>query len=439
MKRTELLGIAVLLLPLGGCALSPMSSAAPPTEIAKAQPAPNAKQTAAAPSDLESAIRTAQAARKSGDLLGANKILSQLVLLSPDDARVVGEYGKTLAAQGRSDDAIAFLERATQLDPTDWTLFSAEGVAYDQKANYQAAQNYYGRALLLKPGEPSVLNNAALSHMQMGDLDGAEQLLRQVAPGSPDYSRITENLALVQSLRAAQASRPTTAAPAAPSPLASAEPAPQQMASLTPPSAVSQPVETTSLTPPQSVNPVESVTAPVQTPAVSESATPPVSQQASVAPAPVEPAVKKEAPAAEVAKTEPAPKAAVAHAPAAKPEGTAPKAPEKKVVQAPAPKAPASKSANGTGAGAKLITTAARTPSSNSAFYVQAGSFPSEERADKAASALDSMGAHVMAGTIDGHAVYRVRIGPFLNRRQANAAIEQAHALGHADLVIVTE
>jgi cell division protein FtsN len=49
------------------------------------------------------------------------------------------------------------------------------------------------------------------------------------------------------------------------------------------------------------------------------------------------------------------------------------------------------------------------------------------------------MGAHVMSGMIDGHPVYRVRIGPFLNRRQANAAIEQARALGHADLVIVTE
>jgi cell division protein FtsN len=44
-----------------------------------------------------------------------------------------------------------------------------------------------------------------------------------------------------------------------------------------------------------------------------------------------------------------------------------------------------------------------------------------------------------MPGTVDGHAVYRVRIGPFLNVRQANAAIEQAHALGHNELAIVTE
>jgi Flp pilus assembly protein TadD len=431
VKRTELVGIAVLLLPLAGCALNPLSNEAPPKAIAKAAPAPDAKPLAGAPTDLDSALRSAQVARKSGDLTGATKILSQLVLLSPDDARVIGEYGKTLAAQGRSDDAIAFLERATQLDASDWSLFSAEGVSYDQKGDYKTAQTFYDRALTLKPGEPSVLNNDALSHMQAGDLDGAERLLRQAAPGTPEFPRITENLALVQSLKASQASKP----------LASAAPAPTQMASLTPPPAVTAPAQTASVTPPPAVEPVKPAAAPApQAPAVT----------ASVDAAPAKPSVANQTPAVETAHSEtvhvtPAPKTAVATpAPHAvpKPETPAVKAPEKKVVQAPAaPKTAANpaKPSTNNAAGVKLVTTAARTPASSSNFYVQAGSFPSEGRAEKAASTLDSMGAHVMSGVIDGHPVYRVRIGPFLNRRQANAAIEQAHSLGHADLVIVTE
>ena len=72
-------------------------------------PNANAKDLAA---DLESAIHDAQAQRRSGDLAGAAKSLSQLVLIAPDNARVLGEYGKNLAAQGRSEDALAFLERA---------------------------------------------------------------------------------------------------------------------------------------------------------------------------------------------------------------------------------------------------------------------------------------------------------------------------------------
>jgi len=113
--------------------------------------------------DLDRAVGQAQTQRKMGDLQGATRALSQLVLVAPDDPRVLGEYGKTLVAMGRSDDALAFLERAIEIQPLDWSLFSAQGVAYDQEGNYMSAQTSYEHALALKPGEPAVLSNNALS------------------------------------------------------------------------------------------------------------------------------------------------------------------------------------------------------------------------------------------------------------------------------------
>src|SRR5882724_11789646 len=166
-----------------------------------------------APTNIDGAIRQAQAQRRSGDFSNAVHTLSQLVLLAPDDGRVLGEYGKTLIAVGRSDDALAFLERAVELQPKDWSLFSAQGVAYDQKGEFLAAQAAYGRALLLKPGDPTVLSNAALSHVQTGDLDGAEALLMQASPSSAEFPRIASNLALVRSLKS---SRPPPASMAVP-------------------------------------------------------------------------------------------------------------------------------------------------------------------------------------------------------------------------------
>src|SRR5258706_15622052 len=153
------------------------------------------------PTNIDGAVKQAQVQRKNGDFQAAAHTLSQLVLLAPDDARVVGEYGKTLIAMGRTDDALAFLERAGELQPRDWSLFSAQGVAYDQKGEYLAAQAAYGRALVLKPGEPTVLSNAALSHVQTGDLDGAEALLLQASPLGAEFPRIASNLALVRSLK----------------------------------------------------------------------------------------------------------------------------------------------------------------------------------------------------------------------------------------------
>src|SRR5690348_10308841 len=141
MKATA---IAISLLPLYGCAsLSPFSDLFHPvtTTPAASAKAAAAVQTPGGPQDIETAIVEAQNARKSGDLNKADRILSQLVLVSSDDPRVLAEYGKTLAGLGRSDDAVAFLERATQLAPSDWSLYSALGVAYDQKGNYQAAQS----------------------------------------------------------------------------------------------------------------------------------------------------------------------------------------------------------------------------------------------------------------------------------------------------------
>ncbi len=203
-NRTALLTMSAL---LAGCstfgprteatALTPKGQIATNADAAKSLAAGEAEPSI----DFDGALLKAQTQRKMGDLAGASRTLSQMVLIAPDDPRVLGEYGKTLVAQGRSDDALAFLERAIELQTGDWTLYSAQGIAYDQKSDFRNAQTAYARALALKPGEPVVMSNKALSHIQSGDLDEAERLLRAAAASGGDSPRIASNLALVQSLR----------------------------------------------------------------------------------------------------------------------------------------------------------------------------------------------------------------------------------------------
>lgn len=192
-------------LTLTGCqTTSPTASSllglTPHAEATKS--AANAKTAAGLPqpTDLESAVKLAQMQRNAGDLKGAVRTLGQLVLFAPDNPRVLGEYGKTLAALGRADDAVAFLQRALQLQPKEWSLYSALGVAYDQKGDYRAAKLCYERALTLKPGDSTVLSNAALSRMLAGDLAGAEEMLLQASQQGQD-PKIAANLALVRSLK----------------------------------------------------------------------------------------------------------------------------------------------------------------------------------------------------------------------------------------------
>ncbi|MDE1986239.1 MAG: tetratricopeptide repeat protein [Alphaproteobacteria bacterium] len=175
------------------CSSTPDQPAAPDQTQAAAD-------SSALPADLNNGVRQAQLMRSQGDLNGAIHTLSQLMLVSPDDPRVVGEYGKTLAEQGRNTEAIAFLKRAVELQSNDWTLYSALGVAYDQKGDTASAQAAYQHALTLKPDEPVVLNNFAMSRMLAGDLSGAHELLTQAAAKDANNPKIATNLAMVDKL-----------------------------------------------------------------------------------------------------------------------------------------------------------------------------------------------------------------------------------------------
>ena len=169
-------------------------AAAADSKSAPTQPAP--------PANLDDSIRQAQALRLAGKYPEAIKYLSQLMLVASDDPRVVSEYGKTLAAMGRASEAMNFLTRAQEQQSGDWTIYSALGVAYDELGNEKDAQINYERALALKPGEPSVLSNFALSRLLAKDMDNARKLAAQAETANATLKdeEITRNIAMIRSI-----------------------------------------------------------------------------------------------------------------------------------------------------------------------------------------------------------------------------------------------
>jgi len=175
-------------------------------------PTGNGTPAMAAGADLNVMIAQAQALRQKGDLSGAMSLLSQLMLAEPDDPRVVGEYGKLLVQQNRPGDAVAFLNRAIQLSPNDWSLYSALGVADDQAGDQKNARVAYEHALAMKPNEPGVLNNYAMSRMLAGDPVQARALLARAQAAGGTDPKILQNIALLDNVA------PRNTAPAAPAP-----------------------------------------------------------------------------------------------------------------------------------------------------------------------------------------------------------------------------
>jgi Flp pilus assembly protein TadD len=195
---------------LGACASTVpnagKTAAAAPEVVPQAVPTPDASSDVATiaknlPGTLDGEIRRAQLLRSKGDLDDAGRALAQLMLVAPDDPRVVGEYGKVLAQQGHAKAAIPFLKRGTELQPKDWTLYSALGVAYDQSDDHPQARLAYEHALALAPGEPTVLNNYAVSRMLAGDLPGAQRLLAQATASGADNPKIANNVEMLANLK----------------------------------------------------------------------------------------------------------------------------------------------------------------------------------------------------------------------------------------------
>lgn len=200
LVRTATVAFGALL--SAGCATT--NTASTPASAPQADTASAAAPAASLAANLDTEVAHARDQRAKGDLLGASSTLTQLMLIAPDNPDVVGEYGKVLAQRGKSDDAIAFLKRAIELNPGDWTLYSALGVSYDEASDRVHAKAAYKEALALEPGEPVVLNNMAVSEMLAGDYAGAKKLLQEASASGVANPKIGNNLQKIAELEAAK-------------------------------------------------------------------------------------------------------------------------------------------------------------------------------------------------------------------------------------------
>jgi len=153
------------------------------------------------PSDLNVALRYAQALRATGQRAQAVAVLEQLAMRNPTNKPVLGEYGRALAETGAYEQALEVFDRAHTPEQPDWHILSAQGAVLDQMGRHDDAQRHYLTALKIAPNEPSVLSNLGLSYALAKDLPRAETTLRLAAAQRPADARVRQNLALVIGLQ----------------------------------------------------------------------------------------------------------------------------------------------------------------------------------------------------------------------------------------------
>jgi Flp pilus assembly protein TadD len=122
----------------------------------------------------------------------------KLLGIAPDDSRVAERAGIAALKLGNAELAAGLLERSTKSPAASWRAWDARGVAADIRHDWTLADECYGKAAGLAPGEAEILNNRGWSRLMRGDWAGAVPLFERAAAIDPKSARIANNLELAR-------------------------------------------------------------------------------------------------------------------------------------------------------------------------------------------------------------------------------------------------
>lgn len=136
----------------------------------------------------------AMVAEKLDKIDEAESRLKRLVELKPDDAQALNALGYTLVDRTpRTDEGLAFIERAHKLSPTDPFILDSLGWAFYRKGQLDEAERYLQQAL---DGRPDAEIAAHLGEVlwRKGERDRARALWKAQLDSNPDNAVLKETV-----------------------------------------------------------------------------------------------------------------------------------------------------------------------------------------------------------------------------------------------------
>ena len=128
--------------------------------------------------------------------------LAKIALDQPQNGAAQLAYGKALARDGQTEDAIRVLSSKAALATQDVSLYATLGSLYDQKGDFKTARGLYGQGFVRDRQNAALLNNYAMSFILEGRPAQAETILKAALTGrNKNDSRLRQNLALAVGLQ----------------------------------------------------------------------------------------------------------------------------------------------------------------------------------------------------------------------------------------------
>jgi Flp pilus assembly protein TadD len=134
----------------------------------------------------------------SGEYVSALSYYRNLLAAHPDELLLLERAGIAALRLGRTGEATALLDRATQQPGAGWRAWNARGVAADRQGRWDEADAAYARAAELAPARAEVTNNLGWSLMLRGRWAEALAAFEQAAAINPALPRLANNLELAR-------------------------------------------------------------------------------------------------------------------------------------------------------------------------------------------------------------------------------------------------
>lgn len=165
------------------------------------------KRPAARKTELgyDEALQLAIAMHRDRRVLAAEKLYRNLLALRPDDPNPLHFLGVLLHQGGKSEEALALIDRSLALDPgvASWHNNRGNVLLLLQRAD--EARAAYERCRELEPANPAVANNLGCLLRALGEVDAAEALFRELLAREPGFADAHINFAnLLASTRRVQ-------------------------------------------------------------------------------------------------------------------------------------------------------------------------------------------------------------------------------------------
>ena len=147
-------------------------------------------------------LRIAEVLRETDQLDDAVKELDMLASEWPGRPEPLATKGDFLRSADHFGDAVkaydGAIARVGKIEPTDWSLFYARGVALERSGQWPRAESDFLEALKLSPDQPSVLNYLGYSWVDRGEnLDKAREMIERAVALRPNDGYIVDSLGWV--------------------------------------------------------------------------------------------------------------------------------------------------------------------------------------------------------------------------------------------------